>query len=415
MRRFWLIMVLGLLMLMFGVTLMAGAQDEAAVSAYLFNSANPQLVRVNADGTQVTYDLGLPAGVFLSPFDMAFTRDGSRVAYCMQLPPNDANGGQPLSQVVIRDLQTAVDLHVIDLGPVMGCRLSMFSADDTQLAAGVINYFPGAPDVPADAPVWQVFAIDAASGQMINGIGSNSSPLFQTEPITRGGFLPDARYFDNNQIVFSLLPYGTEGLPEYPSYVWNLADGSISEIEHWGKSSVDSLPTGELIWVDYDSSLPAGQPGGPMPTFNIVRLADKTGQARTIFSSPDWIPFRAMFVNDGREILIQLLQPFDPSNEMMQQGTRFVALERSGNVRELDAYISFAEPAPAPGGYFLLWSEDTGGTAPPPIHFDYHSADERREIWSITSDNIGVSWSIVWTPPATATVGDALQPFPAVR
>ena len=392
----------------------ADAQELSDWSVYLFNSANPQLVRAYADGTQVEYDLGLPAGVYLNPFDMAFTRDGNRLAYCMQLPPSDPSAGQPSSQVVIRDLVNAVDLQIVDLGPVMGCRLSTFSADDTQLAAGTINYFPGMPDAPVDVPVWQLFVIDVASGQPVDLINSNSSPLFQSEPVARGAFLPDARYFDNNQIVFSLMPYGTEGLADYPSYVWQLADGSVSEIAYWGKTSIDSLSTGELIWVDYDDSLAAGQPGGPMPTFNVVKLADKTGQSRTIFASTDWIPFRAIFINDGREILIQLLQPFDPNSPVMAQGTRFVALDRSGNVRELDAFISFAEPAPVPGGYVMLWSEDTGGTAPPPLHLNDYSANGVDEIWSITSDNMGVSWSIVWSPPTAVDLGGDVQSFPAV-
>jgi len=392
----------------------ANAQAQSDWSVYLFNSANPQLVRVYADGRQVTYDLGLPEGVFLNPFDMAFTHDGERLAYCMQLPPSESNGGQPSSQVVIRDLANAVDLHVIDLGPVMGCRLSMFSADDTQLAAGTINYFPGAQDAAGEGPVWQLFVIDVASGQPVDLVNSTSSPLFESEPVARGAFLPDARYFDNNQIVFSLLPYGTEGLADYPTYLWQLADGSVSTIEHWGKTSTDALATGELIWIDYDAALPAGQAGGPMASFNVVKLADKSGQTRTIFASTDWIPFRAMFINDGREILIQLLQPFDPNNPVASQGTRFVALDRSGSVRELDAFIAFAEPSPVPGGYVMLWSEDTGGTAPPPIHLNHYSAGGTDEIWSIISDNMGVSWSIVWSTPIMVDLGTDFQSFPTV-
>ncbi|MCC6615836.1 MAG: hypothetical protein IT320_20365 [Anaerolineae bacterium] len=412
MRRIMLGLVLCLLLVL--AIAPAGAQAQADWSVYLYNSANPELVRVYADGTQVTYDLGLPEGVFLNPFDMAFTRDGERLAYCMQGASTDPNSGQPTSQVVIRDLANAVNLHVIDFGPVIGCRLSTFSADDTQLVVGTINYFPGAPGAPEDLAVWQLFVVDVASGQPVDLVNSKSNPLFEAEPVTRGAFLPDARYFDNNQIVFSLLPYGTEGLAEYPSYLWQLADGSVSLIDYWGKSSVNALSTGELIWVDYDESLPAGQPGGPMATFNVVKLADKSGQARTIYTSTDWIPFRAMFINDGRDILIQLLQPFDPDNPPTTQATRFVALDRSGAVRELDGFIALAEPAPVPGGYVMLWSEDTGGTAPPPIHLTDYSASEPNEIWSIISDNYGVSWSIVWSTPMMVDLGSDFQAFPAI-
>ena len=74
---------------------------------------------------------------------------------------------------------------------------------------------------------------------------------------------------------------------------------------------------------------------------------------------------------------------------------------------------SIPATAAAPDGYIVLWGEDTGGTTPPPIHLEYHTATENREIWNIVSDNMGISWYIANTT-ATETASEPLPPFSAL-
>src|SRR5689334_1398372 len=81
------------------------AQDTWGV--YLFNGNSGELVRVNSDGTQAVSGLGLEQGAYVSSFDMAFTRDGSRLAFCATTYPQatDANStAQPTAKFYLRDI-----------------------------------------------------------------------------------------------------------------------------------------------------------------------------------------------------------------------------------------------------------------------------------------------------------------------
>ena len=82
------LMILGLLIFASMNLTPAMAQDNWGV--YLFNGNSGELVRVNGDGTQAVSGLGLEQGAYVSSFDMAFTRDGSRLAFCATTYPQAA-------------------------------------------------------------------------------------------------------------------------------------------------------------------------------------------------------------------------------------------------------------------------------------------------------------------------------------
>src|SRR5690349_5523482 len=99
------LIILGLLVFASMALTPALAQD--AWSVYLFNGHSGELVRVNGDGTQAVSGLGLDQNAYVSSFDMAFTRDGARLAFCATTYPQAADGSasaQPTAKFYLRDI-----------------------------------------------------------------------------------------------------------------------------------------------------------------------------------------------------------------------------------------------------------------------------------------------------------------------
>ena len=86
MHRKSLMIVITVLCLLAPMTL-TSVMAEEDWSAYVFNGNTGELVQVKADGTQAVSALGLDVGTFVSSYDMTFTQDGSRLAFCALTSP----------------------------------------------------------------------------------------------------------------------------------------------------------------------------------------------------------------------------------------------------------------------------------------------------------------------------------------
>ena len=87
------LLALCLLTVLLVAALPALAQSDWFV--YLYNGNTKELVSINPDGAQTAYSLGLDATTFVSSFDMTFTNDGTRVAYCAVTYPAVAEAASP--------------------------------------------------------------------------------------------------------------------------------------------------------------------------------------------------------------------------------------------------------------------------------------------------------------------------------
>src|SRR5215510_3214629 len=104
-KRSLLLVIIGLFAFAWLALLPTLAQDQWAV--YLYNGNAGQLLRVNPDGSQTMLALGLEPNVFIGGFDMAFTRDGARMAYCSVAYPLPTDGSvppPPAAKFILRDI-----------------------------------------------------------------------------------------------------------------------------------------------------------------------------------------------------------------------------------------------------------------------------------------------------------------------
>ncbi len=325
-RRFLTLAALALLV--FSSIAPAAAQDSAW-SLYLINNSTNQLVRVGLDGSQEVVDLNLRAGTYLGADSVDFTADGDRMAYCVVVSQADGAYGM----LNVKDLTGASALVSVDVGKTDGCWVS-FSEDGTQVAVSVVRHYAGDPNADTSIPAWQLLVFDAASGQSVAEMNPTKAASAGFDP-TRT-IMPQVRTFANGQIVYAGVQWGTEGSPSSPAYLWQIGVDNLQPIDRWWRSGLDSLPaTGELVWVELDQSLPAADPGLPVPQGNVVKLADKTGIERVIYTDGGWVIADTQFIDNGRELAIYELRPFDSNSMIGGQAARWVALDRSGQTSEL--------------------------------------------------------------------------------
>lgn len=399
MRRF-MTTILGVSALAAATLTPAMAQDDEQWSSYLFSSFDKQLVRVYLDGTTETYDLGIPEETFVTGRNMAFTNDGNTVAFCAPI----MEGETTTHTVYVRDLEAGTNSVEAELGAAWDCRIDQEALDEEagQLAVSTIG-----------DEGWRIQVFDLTSGEVIQTLatGEENAPVLGNEADMHS--LADVNHFENGTLIFALLPYGTEGPDEAPAFAWNFETGEASEVELWGKSMRDFFePTGELAALHVNPDLEAGLPGGPMPSYNEVLVADFDSEAQTVMYSSEEIPTDLAFIEGGQRLAINLLEPFDMENPENMQTTRWVALDREGNTEELATPESYSQLANAPEGFVLL----EGITADPnmgryDMRLSYNSGGESTTLWYMEAneDVGGIFWELAWTAPIEAA--EDLPPF----
>ena len=394
------------------VLVVGGAAQGEPWSAYLYNNLTRELVRVSLDGTQQAFDLGLGENVYLGMRDTDFTSDGGTMAYCLSdyTAVNPQALTAPPTALITRDLQSGATNYQVDVGPTIGC-WATYSQDNSRIAVGMVRYYPGDPSADTTQPSWELQVRDAVSGNLVAQLSPFSQAAPQLGLFNDFALMPDVRSFVGDVIAFAGLPWGTEGIPIEPAFEWNFSANTVTPNDVWWRWAVSSLPeTGEMVWLDVDSTLPVGDPGGPVPRMNVAMYAPSPeGERTVIFHSPDWILLATQFIDNGERIALQLLEPFDPNSALPSARTRWVAVDRQGNVSELATNEGYSQVVGAPDGFLHLYA--TSAEANTTMNLEYHSGGTSTTLWSGQSENSGAAWTLLWSQPVPTSAG--LQAFSA--
>lgn len=373
----------------------------------LFNSMSKEFVRVNADGTQETYSLSLPEDVFVGARAMAFSPDGSRVAFCtIEYGENGVN----TTTLYVRDLAAGADLITRDLGSAIACRVTG-NQNYSQLAVAMIRYYTGDPQADTSQSAWEIQMIDVISGDTIRTLNASSPAASVIDYRYGDSFLPYVFRLDAEGVLFGEVPYGTEFPPDFPTYHWQFDSDTLTPSQQPELLFSDYLEsTGEMAWIAADASLPAGVPMGPMPSNNVVNVTDANGETRMVYYSPDWLLSSVVFMNGGERLMLQLFEPFDPNSADQTYDTRWIALDRQGSISELFSGATFIELKSAPGGYLAFYT--TSQTLPATYQLEYYADGGIETLYTFESDVYG-GWEVAYvTPP---TFAENLPPFTAVN
>ncbi len=385
----------------------APALAQGGWFAYVYNSLTGDLVRVDAAGAQQVYNLGLSANTYVSGFDMAFTPDGSRVAFCaFEIMPDSAQGAATL---YVRDIAAGTNLLSLNLGGAIGCRVTRSAWDEslTQVAVSVVRYYPGDPQADASVPAWDLSVVDVASGSVVSRLDAAAPAVAAAGIFTGAAIMPEVRRFSGGEIVFVEIPWGVGGGAEYPAWVWQPAAGALTPEPTgiWGKSSLRWLPAAdELVWLDADPSLSAVQQDGPVPPYNVVMVA-RGEQAGLLLHSADRTPVDMAYINGGAQLAVLLLPPADFAAAGSQPGD-WVALDRAGGQTPLRPAPQYSALADAPGGYAIFELVYGSDLSAPQAALTLVSGGAARLLWSAGDQG----WELAWAAPVPASAD--LPPFP---
>jgi len=406
-KRFLVIM---LAVLAFSAAVPAMAQVDPWF-AYLYNQTTKELLRVYQDGTQQSFNLGLDENTYVSGFDMGFTYTGSQVAFCtVQYPPDGSLGTATL---VVRDIEAQTNLQTLDLGKAIGCRVGQQGYGgmmDSILSVSLVRYMPGDPNADTSQPAWQILLLEPYMGMTLFELNANSPEVAAAGITNPGPMLPYVQRIDASSVIFAAVPYGIGGGAEWPAYRWKINE-SVEAVQIWGNVSLDTLSlTDEKVWVSADPNQPAAQPFGPIPPYNIVKLADRNDEEQVIYYNGEWVVADAKFINNGRQVAVLLMSGADANDPNPPQINKWVAIDRNGNVTDLYGEHFYAPLAAAPDGYVILdLTEPAEGETIRTYTLVYGTDAGQTTLWSVQLEDFSRSWEIAWAAP---TADDSsIQPF----
>lgn len=393
---------LALLPLLLAAALPAAAQNNWYL--YLYQVETGELVRLNADGSTQSYSIGLAPGTYVGARQMAFTPDGSRVAFCAVTYAQDPAANQ--TRLIVRDILAQTNLVDADLGAGIGCESGphSFNENYSQLAVGKVNYMPGQPGADASRPSWQVLVLDAASGALVASLDQPAEVnLSQPEA---GTLLPLVRSFSGTTITFNPVMYATDMNPNLLSYRWDYAAGTITPDTsgRYAAPGVETLPTGESVWIAENAALPSAEPFGPMPRYNVVMAMDASGAPRVIYHNGAETITDVAFIDDGARLGIVLQPSVDFNAPVPNIVQRYVAFDRAGNVTDLGGgQAVYIDLFGLPGGYGALELFIAEGGLPR-MRLTASTGGAASVLWSGEG-----GWEVAFTPPLSAAPG--LTPF----
>jgi len=391
---------LGIVLLLAAGPLLAPLTGERAMaagtwSAWLYQQETGRLARIYTDGLPgASLTLPLPPGVVEYPYEPAVSPDGEVLAACVTSPAE-------VTTIYVYDFAAAAfrASYTVPGGRVEACHVGRqsFSPDGTQLAFGLLYHYPD----PADSrPDWEVIVMDTASGA-IRGRLASTSPAVTALGRDYAGSRPTITAFRARMVAFAPVRWGTEGMAEYDSLIWQMGTGAVSLAGPYGKISLESLGE-EMIWIEVRDDFPKGSLGElPVIPFNVVMFAGSGGAAwQPIFHQSGAVIERALYIEGGRRIAVRTFTA--PGLY------RWWALDRSGGSVALGLPADADDVWGTPEGYVYL--DPDGGPAGGPLLVEQRTAGAPEAVPRWTADP-GSFWQIVWVTPLDADL--TLPPFPA--
>lgn len=373
------------------------AQAGGSWSAWIYHEESGRLVHVFPDGLPPqSMDFPLPPGTSQPPATITFSRDGAYLAACLI---DDAGN----YSVRVYDVYNRTYIAAwLASGPLMACSLDRYSfnPDGSQLAFGVLNHWPGDSD---PRPAWEVYVLEMHTSAIRHHLTADS-PAVTAFGERYQGTLPMIVDFQRvnptvpGLIAFRLVPWGTEGAPEYDSFVWNLSTGSLNDSDLYGKASLELLmPTGEGTWVAVDERFPQGTLIGPGVPFNVVMYAPPSGERYPIYTGDSMVLGSATFIDDGRRIAVS-------SYSGDGSVRRWHAVARNGSVTPLPNDLETYQVWGTLDGYVFL-NNPAGPGGIPEVHyhrFEGGTIPASYIAWTGAPDEY---WRMVWVNPLTGGTG----------
>lgn len=376
---------------------------------YLVEGQTNNLIRVNTvDGSTQELSLGLtPDLIYVT--NMAFTDDGRLVAFCAVEQAGD-NG--TTTRLIVRDINAGTNIMEQSYNNLPGCNPSVFNADASQLAVGFVfnsdfdgQNFPNEPD-------WALRVFDINTGNVVHELSKNSPNAPDYESMREDFWFEDgisamtrAIQLTEDEVLFTAFPFiGRDGPLRVPAHRWNLLTDEVTPIEGLTELGATFLAeTGEIVYPYLDKSLPAGQPMGPMPLANTVRINDN-GIVRTIYQNTEDVIAATRFITGGEQIAVTIVPAWDENNPNEQPApTRDIILNRDGSIDDFDEAFIYHYHALGTDDGFIMGSVTQNDQVAQKYELMRYQNGQLTTIWTRTGQEGNIWLEFVWSPPMTVS------------
>ncbi|HEX2905495.1 MAG TPA: hypothetical protein VHO69_01445, partial [Phototrophicaceae bacterium] len=234
--------ILSLLLALFWL-LPAQAQTDSW-QAWLYEAGTGVMTRVTETGEVQTFTLPRPAGFDQYPQQVAVGHNGSPFAYIVY------NSVSFQAQVVVSSSESILGTFNLPLtiSDTFEFNVSetIFNDDNTALAFGY----------SLDSGGWAIAVMDTQTGAPVTSLHSDDPLLAVLGVPADYGLTPVVRRFAGREVIFTLVPTGTEISVHYDSYIWNLDDNSLTASPAFPSLFSDTFsPTGITVLAVYDERL----------------------------------------------------------------------------------------------------------------------------------------------------------------
>lgn len=376
-------------------------------------------VRIYEDGSSEQHTLTLSPGERLASSPRAFASNGEWLAFCTY---NETAG---MWSLVVHNFNPDAAAKagqtfpvVIALGQRTECSVPVnaFNVfDPNRLAFGVVNYAPSDPNADLSRPAWELFVVDVSQGAIAAQYdalmpGADALPPNDAE---RWVWMPYVHRFEDDQVYFELLPWGTEAMTGQKVAAWTPGTQEVTLVENSAQfvGAQTNGATGESVWLAEDPTRPAAQPMGPVPAFNVVMYQSPTMSAPVaIFHDPAVIPLQLQWVNGGQHLAILTAPGFDPNNPDMNPGeSTWVLLGRDGSTQTLDLGQYVIAVAGLRDG-FVMWRSNYETWTGDLLRYQW-TTDPANAAQTVLFASDDPNMSLIWAAPQFTGVEGQ---FPAV-
>jgi hypothetical protein len=364
-------------------------------SAWLYDPNVGRMIMVG-EGGLVLDDFILPTLMTYDQYssNLAVSHGGTMMAYTVI----NSTTGQRQFLVYDRDLDALIAAY--SPPPITADSLD-FQADE--------NIFNDADEAVAysflmEAGGWQIVNLDRITGDAFTYRYDDPAPAAMG--LTSNLFvLPVIQQYRENTPTFTLVVIGTEGLPEYGAYTWDLDGSVITENVGYVTLGGDTFPlTGEVVMAMPDYRLPNAGGAFIFWQSHSLQVYDPVTQARYPFYNDPTLSFYGPhFIQNGERIVVNGNAADDTFYRLVveRSGTLvgYLSSTRASSTRGLaDGFIYMVDPVNPGEGSTLFYVDTRSGISP---------ASETL-VWS---SSVGTYPHIVWAIDGTVVSAGPFLPW----
>lgn len=295
---------------------------------YHYSYADGGLIRDYLMPSQEIFPLGITDTT--NVYSLAVDPTGSYVVFCYS---DYTEGDEPPLHVIMRDIVNGFNLWEYNYtSKSCGLGVGAFNEGGDLFAMSLLNFYPDSMMPMAAGPWGFSYGLyNAFDGILVNQLDLNYVP-FDTIPTPGLNMIYNLYTIRNeaDNIVFNAIPFSYDGgFFAGEVYRWDAAFNVVADNYSYGLPSAYWLLNDEVIYPDFEATLPAATLIGPYLQDNNVVRVSRYGSTEVIFYTPIYTILQIEPIEqDGVRVYMIL----NPDTESMEYEYGYQNVFRDGTV-----------------------------------------------------------------------------------